>query len=277
MEGVPARPSVPFDTAPGSGLNDMMTVLSDLGAVIARPARRGLGGLLDLVLPPQCLACGALTGGEGALCASCWQGMSFISAPLCAACGYPFEVGAIGAAGLCGACLARRPVYARAVLRYDDASRGLVIGFKHADRTHGAPAFATWMARAGAELVADAGVIPPVPLHRRRLWARRYNQAALLALALGRQAGKPCVADLLLRIRATPSQGRLGRLARARNVRGAFAVHPRRVAPLEGQRVLLVDDVMTTGATVEAAARALLAAGAAAVDVVTLARVVRPQ
>lgn len=256
-----------------------MTGLTEFGAALTRPAVRGLHGLLDLVLPPQCLACGALTGGEGALCAACWQEMSFISAPLCAACGYPFELGVAGAAGLCGACLVRRPLYdrARAVFRYDDASRGLVIGFKHADKTHGAPAYGAWLARAGAELVADAEMIVPVPLHRRRLWTRRYNQAALLAFALARRADKPCIPDLLLRTRATPPQGRLGRLARARNVRRAFAVNPRRRTWLAGRRVLLVDDVLTTGATVEAAARALLDGGAAAVDVLTLARVVRPQ
>ncbi len=255
-----------------------MTLMSGLGARLARPALRGLDGLLDLVLPPQCLACGALTGGEGALCADCWQGMSFLAAPACAACGYPFELGVPGTDGLCGACIARPPAFdrARAALRYDDASRGLVIAFKHADRTHAAPAFARWMARAGAALLADADLIAPVPLHRRRLWMRRYNQAALLALALGRLAGKPCVPDLLLRIRPTPPQGRLGRRARARNVRRAFAPEPRRAALIAGRRVLLVDDVLTTGATVEEAARALTAAGARAVDVLTLARVVRP-
>jgi ComF family protein len=230
---------------------------------------------LDLVLPAQCLACSAIVGGEAALCAPCFARMRFLSAPLCAACGYPFELGAASVQNLCGACTRRRPAFnrARAVFAYDEASRGLV---KHADRTHGAPAFARWLARAGAELLPDCDVIAPVPLHRWRLWTRRYNQSALLAFALARFSGRPCVPDLLLRTRATPSQGRLGRLARMRNVRRAFAVPPRRAAVLAGQRVLLVDDVYTTGATVEEAARTLLASGARAVDVLTLARVVRP-
>jgi ComF family protein len=162
------------------------------------------------------------------------------------------------------------------VFVYDDASRGLVVGFKHADRTFAVPAFGAWLARAGAELVGDGDVIVPVSLHRWRLAARRYNQAALLAQSLARYTGGACAVDALRRLRPTPSQGGLGRLARARNVRGAFAVPPSRRGLVDGRRVLLVDDVLTTGATVEAASRALLAAGARAVDVLTLARVVRP-
>lgn len=244
------------------------------GDVVARVAR----ALVDLVLPPQCLSCGAVTGGEGALCAPCWSRVNFLSAPICAACGYPFAFGAAVQQVLCGPCSRRRPVYdrARAVFIYDDASRGLVVGFKHADRTFAAPAFGAWLARAGAELVDDADVIVPVPLHRWRLAARRYNQAALLAQSLARQTGGVCAVDALRRLRPTPTQGGLGRLARARNVRGAFAVPPSRRGLVNGRRVLLVDDVLTTGATVEAAARTLLAAGARAVDVITLARVVRP-
>ena len=244
------------------------------GAALKRAARAAI----DLVLPPQCLSCGVVTGGEGALCAPCWGRVNFLSAPLCAACGYPFEFGVSGHAALCGPCSRRRPVYdrARAVFVYDDASRGLIVGFKHADRTFAAPAFGAWLARAGAELIADAGVIVPVPLHWRRLAARRYNQSALLAQAVARQCGRACAVDALRRLRPTPSQGGLGRLGRARNVRGVFAVPPARRALVAGRRVLLVDDVLTTGATAEAASRALLAAGARAVDVITLARVVRP-
>lgn len=245
-----------------------------LGSALRRLGR----GLLDVVLPPQCLSCGALTGGEGALCAQCWGGLTFLSAPYCAACGYPFEFGAAGGRALCGPCSRRRPVFdrARAVFAYDDASRPLIIGFKHADRTHAAPAFGQWLARAGAELTADADVIVPVPLHRWRLARRRYNQAALLALDLARRCDRPAAVDALVRVRATPSQGGLGRMGRARNVRGAFAVPDGRLPLVAGKRVLLVDDVLTTGATVESAARALLGAGAGAVDVLALARVVRP-
>ncbi|MFM2130162.1 MAG: hypothetical protein RL477_1708 [Pseudomonadota bacterium] len=254
--------------------------MSDLvrpgGSAAFQPLRRALRAALDIVLPPQCLACGALAEGEAALCAECFSRMSFLSEPKCAACGYPFAVGEAASGSLCGACLRRHPEFdrARAVFVYDDASRGLIIGFKHADRIHAAPAFARWLARAGAELIAGCDVIVPVPLHRRRLFARRYNQAALLALALGRLAGRPCEPRLIVRTRATPSQGGLGRLGRARNVRGAFAIAAG--GQVAGRRVLLVDDVYTTGATVEEAARVLKSGGAAAVDVLTLARVVRP-
>lgn len=190
----------------------------------------------------------------------------------------PFEVDQ-GEAALCGACLRRRPRFdrARAVFRYDERSRRLILGFKHGDRLHGAPAFGQWMARAGAALLADASLIAPVPLHWTRLFRRRYNQAALLAQAIARECDVPVVLDLLVRQRRTPSQGLLSAAERHRNVQGAFALRASHAARLEGKRVLLVDDVLTTGATVGACARVLLQAGASAVDVLTLARVVRPR
>ncbi len=231
---------------------------------------------VDAVLPPRCLACGDIVAEPGAVCGTCWQGLDFISAPMCDCCGLPFAYDAGGGA-VCGECARERPVYrrARSVLVYDDASRALVLAFKHADRTDAAPAFSRWLARAGGDLLADADAIVPVPLHRRRLLVRRYNQAALLALALGRLAGKPVAVDALRRTRATPSQGRLGRGQRERNVRGAFAVSDNRRDLIDGKRMLLVDDVLTTGATLSACARALLHGGAAQVDALTLARVTR--
>jgi ComF family protein len=178
---------------------------------------------------------------------------------------------------VCAACIARPPAFSRAqaVFRYDTA-RDLVLRFKHADRTDYAPTFATWMRRAGADLIAATDVIVPVPLHRWRLLKRRYNQAAVLANALARQCDIETLPNLLTRTRATPSQGAMiSARARRRNVLGAFTVYPALKPRLKGKRVLLVDDVMTTGATLEACARALKRAGATEIFALTLARVVR--
>jgi predicted amidophosphoribosyltransferase len=178
-------------------------------------AGRVVYGALDLVLPPRCLGCGAGVEAPGRLCPACWRMLTFLGPPQCRLCGYPLPH-ALPAAPLCAA---DPPAYdrARAALRYDDGSRGLILAFKHADRTDTAPAFGRWLARAGAELLADVDLVAPVPLHRWRLLKRGYNQAAILAQALARE----------------------------------------------------------TGATVEACARVLRRAGAARIDVLTLARVVR--
>lgn len=231
------------------------------------------GRLLDLVLPPRCLACGTPVAAAGALCGACWGTMTFLTPPWCACCGLPFDHH--GAGALCGACLARPPDFnrARAALRYDDASRRLVLAFKHADRLDAAPAYGRWLAAAGAELLDGADLLVPVPLHRQRLLRRRYNQAAELARALGRLSGVPVAPDLLVRHRPTPSQGHLSAGARRDNVRGAFRVG--RAGALDGARLVLIDDVLTTGATVGACARVLRRQGARSVDVLTLARVVR--
>jgi ComF family protein len=245
--------------------------------ILTQRARRAGAGLLNTLLPPRCLKCGITVDAVGALCPVCWPTMAFLAPPYCSVCGFPFEFD-LGPGAVCAACAADPPIFqrARAVLRYDEASRDLILRFKHGDRTDAAPAFGQWLGRVGAELLADAELIVPVPLHWWRLFRRRYNQAALLSGALSRSSGAPAVNDLLVRRRATPSQGGLGAAQRRRNVAGAFAVHPRRRDVLAGRRVLLIDDVLTTGATVEACGRALLKAGARAVDVLTLARVVRP-
>ncbi len=159
---------------------------------------------------------------------------------------------------------------------YGDFSRSLILKFKHADRLDPAPAYAGWMARAGSDLLADADLVAPVPLHWRRLFSRRFNQSAVLGKAVARLAEKPFCADLLVRTRQTPSQGRLTRNQRGKNVAGAFALNARWKERVEARRVLLIDDVLTTGATAEHCARTLLRAGASAVDVLTLARVALP-
>lgn len=249
-----------------------MAALRSVETVLHGVLRAGL----DFVLPPRCVGCGVQTGSLGGLCTECWTATRFIAAPQCVQCGYPFELD-FGAGARCGACLAERPHFdrARAALAYDDRVAHIVIGFKHADRTDLAPGLARWMARAGADLLDDADLLAPVPLHRSRLLARRYNQSVLLARPLAEAAGVPLVADLIRRHRATPSQGHLSPSARRRNVEGAFRTNPDRKQDLSGRRVLLIDDVMTTGATVNAIARRLKRDGAAAVDVLTLARVVR--
>jgi ComF family protein len=230
--------------------------------------------VVDGVLPPRCLNCGATVGEPEALCGACWASMTFFAPPWCRVCGLPFEH-PIGEGAICGACAARLPAWdrARAVLRYDRHSRRLVLMLKHGDQTHLAGAFGRWMQRSGGEVLTEADLLIPVPLHWTRLLARRFNQAALLARAV-RSAGGPALgADWLVRRRRTPSQGRMGPLARARNVRGAFAL--RRGRSVEGKHVVLIDDVMTTGATAEECARVLRRAGAASVGVLVLARAVR--
>jgi len=240
--------------------------------------QRLAGKAVDAVLPPRCLECGAQVADDAALCPTCWQRIEFLGPPCCACCGHPFETD-MGASALCGACAAESPPFARAraVFRYDDASRGLVLRFKHADRTDAAPSFGRWLARVGVEIIAEADVVVPVPMHWFRLFLRRYNQAALLAFALARAAPRaiPVVPDLLVRRRWTPSQGRHGRSGRHVNLAGAIVVGRGRDREVAGKRCVLIDDVLTTGATASACARALLARGARAVDVLTLARVVR--
>lgn len=244
--------------------------------IVPAAIRGAVRRVVDIVLPLRCLGCGELVGDPGAVCPTCWGRIDFIAPPMCRCCGLPFDYDE-GANAVCGDCARRQPLFdrARSVMIYNDASRRLVLAFKHADRVDAAPAWGEWLARAGADLLADADFLVPVPLHRRRLITRRYNQAALMALALGRNSGLPVIVDALRRVRATPSQGRMNRSQRERNVAGAFAVRDSRQESIRDARIVLVDDVMTTGATLTACIRPLLHAGAANVDVLTLARVTR--
>ena len=296
-EGAPATPFArtttfanlvtfaPFPRAqrgegPGRKLRGL-AALDPVARVTAVGLARATGArLLDAVLPARCLVCGDEIAAPGALCARCWPTLAFLGPPHCRCCGLPFDHAAVGEveAPLCGSCLRQPPPFerARAALAYDDASRPLLLQFKHGDATHAAAAFGAWLARAAADLLPDAELIAPVPLHRWRLAPAALQPGGAARPALGRASGRPVAPDLLERRRPTPSQGGLTRLGRARNVEGAFRVRPHRAALAAGRRILLVDDVLTTGATVGACARALRRAGAAAVDVVTLARVARP-
>jgi len=239
-------------------------------------AINGAKWFLDQVLPPTCSGCGDVVAEQHTLCSDCWGTLTFLGRPCCDACGHPFEY-EVPDRTLCGACTREHPPFdrARAALLYDGASKDLILGFKHADKTDTQFLFAKWLMLGGADLVRAADIVAPVPLHWTRLFSRRYNQAALLAQSVAKLADKPVVADLMIRHRKTPSQGHLGVRARTRNVTGAFRIAPQHLLKLRGKRVLLVDDVYTTGATVRATAKVLKRAGVSGVDVLTLARVVK--
>jgi ComF family protein len=243
--------------------------------VVAAAARRTGAFLVDTALPPLCPACRRPLAAAGGLCAACWGRIDFIAPPYCERLGIPFAYDP-GPGVLSREAVLDPPAYgrARAVARYDEVAASLVHALKYGDRLDLAPMLGRWMATAGRELTARADALVPVPLHWRRLWARRFNQSAALAAAVGHVCGVPVEHGLLARARATAQQVGLGREARAANVQGAFAVPDAARPRVEGRRLLLVDDVLTSGATAQACARALSRAGAAGVDVLVFARVV---
>eukprot|EP00873_Tetraselmis_striata_P011148 jgi/Tetstr1/431412/TSEL_002064.t1 len=233
----------------------------------------------DLALPPTCLCCDRLVASDQALCFKCWHEMPFLAPPWCQRLGVPFAYD-LGPGAVSPQAIARPPVYdrLRAVSAYSGPARALVARLKYHDRPSVSRAMGRWMARAGSELLcvedADNGppLLVPVPLHRLRNWSRRYNQAGLLAREIARANGNVEIcADGLGRVRATRRQVGLDASARAKNVRGAFAVSSQGALRIAGRRCVLVDDVHTTGATANAAARALMKAGAAGVDVLVFA------
>lgn len=233
---------------------------------------------LDLLLPPQCLTCDAPVTQQGAFCPDCFRETGFITDPACVGCGAPFPRRDPHGSGLCHECLADPPPWerARAALRYDRQAQRVILPMKYADRPELAAALAPLMFRAGQRLVRDADLLVPVPMHRRRLVARRYNQAALLARAVARLGGRAVLLDALRRTRMTAPLASLSAADRAIAIDGAIEVRPHRATAIAGRRVLLIDDVLTSGATARACTRALLAAGAAAVDVLVAARVADP-
>lgn len=235
---------------------------------------RWLAPLLDIIMPPLCLACRIPLESHDSLCPTCWSGIDFIRPPLCDRLGLPLAYDA-GAGSLSALAIAAPPVYgrARAAARFSGVMRDLVHDLKFRDRHDARKLFGRWMAAAGREILADADLLVAVPLHRRKLLSRRFNQAALLSLEVTRLTGIPSAPLALTRTRATESQVGLTHDQRQANVRRAFAVPPAHAREIAGKRIVLVDDVITTGATVSAAAEALLAAGATNVDVLALALV----
>lgn len=246
-----------------------------IGLELVQFTKRIAAAALDAVYPPHCMACRSAVEGSRGLCADCWAGMHFIERPFCERLGTPFAQD-LGVGLLSPEALANPPVYgrARAVARFDDGpARSLIHHLKYGDRPDYARVLGTWMARVGGELLADADVIVPIPLHPRRLWQRRYNQAALLSQSIGRSGDKRVDFGTLSRVKATRSQVGMSRSERADNVQGAFRIVEDGPG-ICGLRVVLVDDVLTTGATANAASRVLLRGGARSVDVLVFARVV---
>jgi len=242
----------------------------------ADAARTVLRAALDLALPPLCAACREPVESKG-LCPACWSKLSFITRPYCERLGIPFLYDP-GPGILSMEAIADPPAYrrARAAVRFDEISRALVHALKYGDRLDLSPMLGRWMSLAGRELLTEADALVPVPLHWRRLWARRFNQSAMLAATISAESGVPVAATALKRVKATVQQVGLTRAERAANVQGAFRVPDEAKAAVVGRRLVVVDDVLTSGATLEGCARALLRAGAANVDVLVFARVADP-
>ncbi len=249
----------------------MVIHLRDCGA----KAKRLLHVTADTLFPARCPSCALPVGTHGTLCVECWGAIHFIADPVCVTCGLPFEH-PMGFEAMCGHCMQQTPAFAqaRSVFRYDENSRNQVLALKYHDKTQLAPVFGSWLAHAGKSYADKVQYILPVPMHYWRLVSRRYNQASLLAHALGPRVKLPVLSDVLKRTRATVAQSGLSRRQREDNVDGAFCVVEKERHRLKGTSVLLVDDVMTTGATLNACARTLHDAGVCDVYVLTLARTV---
>ena len=239
-------------------------------------ARGAVRQILDFGLPPRCPGCGTVTEDVHRFCLQCWQQLHFLGEPCCARCGLPFDYDP-GAEAECAACLAEPPAFdrLRAAVAYGEIARKVVLKLKYSGRPGVAETLAHFMRRHVDDKDGDA-ILVPVPLHRWRIWKRGYNQAALIASALGRRTGLSTDLTLIERVKATPTLKGKGRRERALVVRGAFRLGEKAKARVKGRSVLLIDDVYTTGATANACAKALKRAGAARVNILCWARVVRP-
>ena len=230
--------------------------------------------IVDFVLPPQCPVCKSIIHEQGSLCGGCWNGLEIVAAPVCDRLGIPFALPAPPGTVSLDA-MTNPPVYdrARCAVLFNAQARQLVHGLKYRDRQDYALPMARMMVGAGRELLDEADFVVPVPLHWRRLWSRRFNQSLQLAEQISRIGHKTLLYDGLTRTRATPQQVGLTSRQRQRNVAGAFTVSTRHAATIRGCRIVLIDDVLTTGATVNAASRTLLKVGASQVDILVFAQV----
>jgi ComF family protein len=233
--------------------------------------------VVDVITPPKCLCCVEPVLGGAALCVSCWQKLVFIDDPVCALLGTPFEYDQ-GDGALSPAAIAEPPPWegSRAAVAFNDTSAHLIHLLKYRDTHEAGIAMARMMALAGRAQLSEADLLIPVPLHRFRLWQRRFNQSAILCQHLSRQSGKPVSSDVLVRTKRTRQQVGLTADERRRNVRKAFSIGLEEQRSVEGKVILLVDDVRTTGATAAACAEVLKAAGAAKVLLLTFALVLEP-
>lgn len=231
---------------------------------------------LNLILPPRCPITGEIVDTQGVMSSQAWRGLVFISDPRCDHCGIALDFETVDNAK-CNQCIDKPPVFysARAALVYNDTSRNLILGFKHGDKTHLIQSFMPWLRHAGRDLFVRADYLVPVPLHPMRMIARRYNQASLISGALSRAVNIAHLPDALYRVRSTPSQGHLTSDERINNVHNAFDVNPKSAIKIKGKNLVVVDDVYTTGATVNECAKVLYGYGAKNVSILTLARVIQ--
>lgn len=231
--------------------------------------------LLDILYPPLCIACRGNVHENGNICAKCWGDISFISDPQCNICGFPFDF-EISKGTICPGCMQNEPSFSksRSVFLYDEASRGMITSFKYNDIIENRAAYARWMARVGADMLNEADLIIPVPLHFSKLVLRKYNQAALLAHELAKIVHKQVLVSAITRKKYTKPQAGFSRKARFKNISGAFKVNPKYISILKDKKILLIDDVMTTGATAEECTKTLLKEKVARVEVLTLAKTI---
>jgi ComF family protein len=228
---------------------------------------------IDTLFPPKCMVCNTLIEQIGGVCPACWHKIDFTTLPCCNICGDPFEY-EIGPEALCGMCIHTPPLYSKAysVFRYNEGSKEIIHKFKYSDATYMAPYLARWMLRSGADAIEECDLIIPVPLHPYKLLRRLYNQSYLLASYLSKYSNKPVVPKVLQRIKNNLPQIGLPRAERLKNVTGAFKLNPKYQHMIDNKHIVLVDDVMTTGATINACTKPLLAAGCKSVRVITLAK-----